>query len=78
MNKRVLEFTNSDTYEFGDISREIESRRRQWVEDFLGREAAESYQFGDITKKALSGFTGKETYEFGKLLFYSCFYSYLL
>lgn len=31
----------------------------------MGKEAAENYQFGDVTKKALSGFTGKEDYEFG-------------
>lgn len=52
-------------YEFGDITREIENRRVEWVKGFLGEEAAKNYQFGDITKKALSNFTGKDTYEFG-------------
>ena len=33
----------------------------------MGDEAAEKYQFGDITKKALSQFTGKDDYEFGDL-----------
>ena len=61
---RVEEFIGKD-YEIGDISREIESRRRAWVSSFLGEEAAENYKFGDITKKALSQFTGKEEYEFG-------------
>jgi len=62
---RVKEFTSKDDYEIGDISREIESRRKQWVEDFLGKEAAENYQVGDVTKKAISSFTGKDEYEFG-------------
>ena len=30
-----------------DISREINSRRRDWMKDFLGAEAAENYQFGE-------------------------------
>lgn len=52
-------------YEFGDISREVESRRVDWVRGFLGDEAAKEYEFGDITKKALTNFTGKEDYQFG-------------
>lgn len=64
---RVAEFTGKDNYEFGDISKEIESRRRAWVEEYLGAEAAEQYQFGDITKKALSQFTGKKDYQFGDI-----------
>jgi hypothetical protein len=62
---RVLEFIGKDEYEFGDITREIESRRRDWIAGFLGEEAAKNYQFGDITKKALTNFTGKDDYEFG-------------
>jgi predicted house-cleaning noncanonical NTP pyrophosphatase (MazG superfamily) len=61
---RVEDFVGKD-YEIGDVSREIENRRRAWVKDFLGEEAAANYQFGDITKKAVSKFTGKDTYEFG-------------
>ena len=53
-----------DGYQFGDISKEIERRRAQWVQDFLGPDAGE-YQFGDITKKAVKNFTGKDDYEFG-------------
>lgn len=49
----------------GDISREVENRRRAWVNDFLGEEAAKNYEFGDITRKALRNFTGKDKYEFG-------------
>jgi hypothetical protein len=52
-------------YELGDISKEIEKRRRAWVKGFLGAEAAENYQFGDITKKAVANFTGKDEYQFG-------------
>mmetsp|Transcript_7472 Transcript_7472/g.8602 ORF Transcript_7472/g.8602 Transcript_7472/m.8602 type:complete len:286 (-) Transcript_7472:131-988(-) len=62
---KVYEFIGNEEYEFGDISREVENRRREWVKDFLGEEAAANYQFGDITKKALTGFTGKDEYEFG-------------
>jgi len=61
---RVEEFIGKE-YELGDISREIENRRRTWVNDFLGQEAAANYVFGDITKKAVSNFTGKDDYEFG-------------
>jgi len=31
----------------------------------LGEEAAANYEFGDLTKKALTSFTGKDEYEFG-------------
>ena len=31
----------------------------------MGEEAAENYEFGSITKKALTNFTGKDEYEFG-------------
>ncbi|KAL7556797.1 hypothetical protein ACA910_005234 [Epithemia clementina (nom. ined.)] len=61
---RVEEFTGQP-YEFGDISRKVEEHRQQWVKDFLGEEAAANYQFGDITKKALANFTGKDEYQFG-------------
>ena len=63
VKQRVEEFTGKP-YEFGDISRQIEERRRDWVKDFLGEEAAKNYQFGDVTKKALGNFVGKD-YEFG-------------
>ena len=63
----MAEFTGKESYQFGDISKEIETRRKAWVKDYLGDEAAEKYQFGDITKKALSQFTGKDDYEFGDL-----------
>lgn len=68
VQERVAEFTGrEDGYEFGDISREVEERRRAWVKDFLGEKAAEEYQFGDITKKAISNFTGKDEYQFGDI-----------
>ena len=31
----------------------------------LGEDAAANYELGDITKKAMSSFTGKDEYEFG-------------
>jgi hypothetical protein len=49
----------------GSVSREIQKRRKDWVKNFLGDEAAENYQFGDITKKALLSFTGEDDYQFG-------------
>jgi len=61
----VLEFIGKEDYEFGDISREIENRRKEWMKGFLGEEAAENYEFGSITKKALTSITGKDEYEFG-------------
>ena len=65
VKERVAEFTGEGEYEFGAISREIDKRRAQWVTDFLGEEAAANYQFGDITKKLLSSYTGKDEYQFG-------------
>jgi hypothetical protein len=59
-----VQFTRKGEYEFGDISKEIERRRRMWVSDFLG---SSEYQFGDISKKIATGFTGKDTYEFGDI-----------
>jgi len=67
VKERVAEFTGSEDYEFGDISKEIEIRRRAWVQDFLGAEAASKYQFGDITKEAIRKFTGKDEYKFGDI-----------
>ena len=64
VQSRVEEFTGKP-YEFGDVSREIEKKRQEWVKDYLGEEAAANYQFGDVTKKFLSGFTGKDEYQFG-------------
>jgi hypothetical protein len=59
VSSRVEEFTGTGKpYEFGDVTNEV------WVQDLLGAEAAENYQFGDITKKAMENFTGKD-YEFG-------------
>lgn len=60
------EFTGKP-YELGDVARAIESRRRDWIREYLGTEAAESYQLGDITKKAVTQFTGKDEYEFGDI-----------
>jgi hypothetical protein len=37
MKSRVEEFTGKP-YQFGDISREIEQQRVEWVTDYLGKE----------------------------------------
>jgi len=58
----VEEFTGKP-YEFGDITREVEQRRQQWVRDYLGEEAASNYQFGDLTKKFVKDLTGKDDYQ---------------
>jgi hypothetical protein len=47
-----------------DVSREIERRRAGWVSTFTDK-VGEDYEFGDVTKKTLSNFTGKEDYKFG-------------
>lgn len=64
---RVSGFTGKEGYEFGDISQEIENRRLEWAKEFLGDEAASNYQFGDLTKKSISNWTGKDDYQFGDL-----------
>jgi hypothetical protein len=46
----VQEFTGKEGYEFGDISRKIEERRRDWVKNLLGEKAAEEYEFGDVSQ----------------------------
>jgi hypothetical protein len=63
VSTRVKAFTGKP-YEFGDVTKEVNKRRKVWVQNLLGAEAAENYQFGDITKKALGNFAGKD-YEFG-------------
>eukprot|EP00980_Cylindrotheca_fusiformis_P010827 scaffold2447_cov110-Cylindrotheca_fusiformis.AAC.9 len=67
VKSRVADFTGKEDYEFGDITKEIGKRRKAWVKDFLGEEAAENYQFGDVTKKAITSFTGKDDYQFGDI-----------
>jgi uncharacterized protein YdeI (BOF family) len=64
VSSRVEEFTGKE-YEFGDVSRELMKGRKEWVKNLLGAEAAENYQFGDISKKAITNFLGKDEYEFG-------------
>ena len=60
---QVSAFTGKE-YELGDISKELERRRQEWVKGYLG---TDEYQFGDVTKKAVSDFTGKDEYEFGDI-----------
>ena len=63
---RVAEYTGKDNYEFGDISKQVEKNRKQWVQSFLGDEAAAQYQFGDITTQAMKNFTGNDEYQVRK------------
>ncbi|CAK0820482.1 unnamed protein product, partial [Prorocentrum cordatum] len=60
----VAGFTGKETYEFGDISREVDRRAKDAVNSFTGKDR---YEFGDITKEALKrggsaikDFTGKD------------------
>ena len=48
-----------EDYSFGDVSRELNKRRSEWVTGYLGKE----YEFGDLTKKFVSDFTGKDDYK---------------
>ncbi|GKY95402.1 hypothetical protein MPSEU_000501700 [Mayamaea pseudoterrestris] len=66
VDESVTEFLGKP-YEFGDVSRAVENRRKDWVKSFLGDEAAEKYQFGDLTKKMINNYTGKSDYKFGDL-----------
>jgi hypothetical protein len=63
VQNRVAELTAN--YEFGDISREIERQRKEWVKGFLGEEAAANYKFGDISRKLATKITGQDEYRFG-------------
>ena len=50
---RVLDFTGKDDWHFGDIAKEVNSRRQEWAKGYLGEEAWENYETGDFTKKVL-------------------------
>lgn len=45
---RVEEFTGAGEYKFGDISRAVLDRRKDWIKSLLGKEAAENYVFGKL------------------------------
>lgn len=61
---QIMRFTGKETYEFGDLSRELNERRKGWMRDYLGKDPSQ-YEFGDLTKAAVSKFTGKSDYAFG-------------
>lgn len=46
--------------QFGDISKEIERRRVEWVQGYLQKS---DYQFGDLTQKFVRDITGKDDYQ---------------
>jgi hypothetical protein len=50
VSNRVEEFTGKP-YTFGDVTSEVMKRRKLWMENMLGAEAAENYEFGSLTKK---------------------------
>ena len=45
------------TDKFGDISKEIERRRVNWVQGYL---KTSDYEFGDLTTKFVRDITGKD------------------
>jgi len=49
--------------EISDVANALNERRAKWLREYLGKE----YEFGDITKKAISSFTGKDDYKFGDI-----------
>jgi len=58
-------------YEFGDLSKEIDTRVKSTVSEFCGND---SYEFGDLSKEIdrraqsrVKEFIGKEDYEFGDI-----------
>lgn len=58
----ITSFTGKETYEVGDVSKEVARRAREAVMSFTGKE---EYKFGDITKTAVKQLTGKDEYQFG-------------
>jgi len=79
----VSGFTGKQSYQFGDITRSLlekakaptyklsnEGRYKEEVEQeltVLEKDVANEYQFGDLTKRAVSTFTGKKSYQFGDI-----------
>mmetsp|Transcript_20202 Transcript_20202/g.57346 ORF Transcript_20202/g.57346 Transcript_20202/m.57346 type:complete len:286 (-) Transcript_20202:341-1198(-) len=61
---KASEFIDNAEHEFSDVAKEIEERRQKWAKEYLGDDAAANYKFGDITKNALSNWTGKDHVEF--------------
>lgn len=65
--KSVREFTGSDDYKVGDLSKEIDQRVKASVAELRGKE---EYELGDLTlaldkiaKDEVMKMTGKDTYE---------------
>ena len=54
------EFTGKDSYQFGDVAKEIIKRRRAWAKD-------NDYEFGDFTKGLIGNLTGRDDYQFGDI-----------
>ena len=61
---QVTSFTGQDKYTPGDIARAAGRQLGKSVAAFTGKG---TYQFGDVTKQAISKLTDKEDYEFGDL-----------
>ena len=69
MKATVADFCGKETYEAGDLSREVGKRVTSRVKAFTGKG---TYKFGDVSKEIekrrvawVKEVTGKENYEFG-------------
>jgi len=71
IKKSTREFTGSDEYKIGDLSKEADARIKATVAEMRGKE---DYELGDlsialdgIVKEEVNKMTGKDEYEFGDL-----------
>jgi hypothetical protein len=62
-----IKFNGTKRFKFGDITREVLRRRTEYMQDYLGQEGANNYQFGHISKKIATKITGKDDYQFGDI-----------
>ena len=71
---RVNQLTGKEEYEFGDLSRFVDSRIKSRINQVTGKGDSDEYEFGDLTGWALQQaqnatlqYTGKESYQVGDL-----------
>jgi hypothetical protein len=63
-----IESDEKETYNARHIRNAIKYRQEKWTIDFLGKDGAKNYKFGDISKKVMCKLAGKEqNYQFGDI-----------
>merc|ERR1719446_627365 len=66
----MRKLTGDEEYRFGDLTKKTvaagEDAIKGTLSELTGKDA-DVYQFGDITKMAVTSFTGKEEYNFGDI-----------